>query len=775
MMIKNFFQKLTLDYRNSAFLKRVLVSFIIISSICIILLSSAFLFKVNTYYAETLSSLQENMLTQAYNVNDTTLKDIISYGYYLLDDSAITSILYTESESSTAASIAIKACKDLHQISSLIKSVYLINFNTHIITDQSGMRLSIDFYHDQEIFAIFQDMIPSQTPLFFYPRSMPENLLIDTASQTPILTIIFYPNKNGAIVVNIDYNTYVNMLSPQDNKNVDIIMINSMEQVMFASDPALFGVDYSHDKVYQEVKSSRNNRGDFTYTLDNNKHILVKYIQNCGFGITYICRMNKMFFYPDNLLFSSLVRYIIPCVAIALFLSLVISHLIYNPLRKFKSYIENTATNFSAEISRDRDEFRYLTQTYQALLDNNAHLQHIGMLHKKEKQQKLFKALLVNSPDVFVQNSAELEALNATFSHKTMTVLTIGLDPDSQKGETPNSIDLLTFVIYNVTEELLSSTFTVQHLDSTAPYVTFLVGSDELDIGMMTKILRNSQSFILEHFNITFSAGIGESIEDIAELSLSYNSACTALSHRFITGNSSINAINAVNKLPIADQLYPYKAGEALLTALKSMSIAEVSKYLQEFFTAISSYNIENSLLYILQLCTSLQQLEYNFCITAEGDWNYKALEQSTLAIIEQKLTERCINDIEQIKKSRETSSVKKELIDMIINAVNENIFNPNLSVTFLANQIHLSVNYLRSIFKESTGESLANYITQKKLNLIYDLLVNSDLSLSDISDKLGFSNKNYFFTFFKKHTGMTPSEYRKNKSPRNPEADAIE
>ena len=49
---------------------------------------------------------------------------------------------------------------------------------------------------------------------------------------------------------------------------------------------------------------------------------------------------------------------------------------------------------------------------------------------------------------------------------------------------------------------------------------------------------------------------------------------------------------------------------------------------------------------------------------TAEGDWDYKALEQSTLQDIEARLCARCASDIEQLAKAKEADSGKKELID---------------------------------------------------------------------------------------------------------------
>lgn len=78
-----------------------------------------------------------------------------------------------------------------------------------------------------------------------------------------------------------------------------------------------------------------------------------------------------------------------------------------------------------------------------------------------------------------------------------------------------------------------------------------------------------------------------------------------------------------------------------------------------------------------------------------------------------------------------------------------------------LADKVDLSVNYLRNIYKESTGESLSAHISQAKLDLICEMLQTSDLSIQEISEKLQFTTHNYFFTFFKKHMGVTPKQYR--------------
>lgn len=202
-----------------------------------------------------------------------------------------------------------------------------------------------------------------------------------------------------------------------------------------------------------------------------------------------------------------------------------------------------------------------------------------------------------------------------------------------------------------------------------------------------------------------------------------------------------------------------------LLDGRSDLSDAEAERLAKEFIDSIKNYDIGEILSFMLYLHFSLQRLENVHYIQTAWDWSYKALEASTLHEIEEQLIRRCRFDVEQLACVRSISSSspeRKQLIGQIKTLVEENICSSELTVTFLADQVHLSVNYLRNIFKESTGGSLSNFINQKKIDMICRLLVETDMTLTEINDKLGFSTRNYFYAFFKKHIGMTPGDYRK-------------
>ncbi len=94
------------------------------------------------------------------------------------------------------------------------------------------------------------------------------------------------------------------------------------------------------------------------------------------------------------------------------------------------------------------------------------------------------------------------------------------------------------------------------------------------------------------------------------------------------------------------------------------------------------------------------------------------------------------------------------------ISYINENICS-KLSVAELSKVCGISPDYLSQIFKEEIGENLSTYITLKKLEAAKNMIMQNK-SYSEICLSLGFSSQSHFITVFKKHFGMTPSEYRK-------------
>lgn len=96
---------------------------------------------------------------------------------------------------------------------------------------------------------------------------------------------------------------------------------------------------------------------------------------------------------------------------------------------------------------------------------------------------------------------------------------------------------------------------------------------------------------------------------------------------------------------------------------------------------------------------------------------------------------------------------------------IEKNIGTPGFGVDDIVNQMLVSRSTLYGKFKELTGQSLGNYINDFKLNKAKEMLVNTDMTMVEISDALGFATQRYFSTFFKNQTGMTPTAFRNQQA----------
>lgn len=116
------------------------------------------------------------------------------------------------------------------------------------------------------------------------------------------------------------------------------------------------------------------------------------------------------------------------------------------------------------------------------------------------------------------------------------------------------------------------------------------------------------------------------------------------------------------------------------------------------------------------------------------------------------------------------TSKVKKEkgltpaspLIKKVIRFVRHNL-SSDLSVTLIAEHIHMSRSALSTRFKKEVGITLASFIQNERLEKAKSLLQHTDKSLSEISLFLCFSSQSHFQNVFKKESGMTPNTFRKS------------
>ena len=105
-----------------------------------------------------------------------------------------------------------------------------------------------------------------------------------------------------------------------------------------------------------------------------------------------------------------------------------------------------------------------------------------------------------------------------------------------------------------------------------------------------------------------------------------------------------------------------------------------------------------------------------------------------------------------------ESPAVINEIIKYVSDNCLEKITIDELAFLFKTNRASLCKD-----FKRATGKTVVEYINEKKFELAKRRILTSNATFTEISAELNFESIHYFTRFFKKMSGLTPKEFRKN------------
>lgn len=111
--------------------------------------------------------------------------------------------------------------------------------------------------------------------------------------------------------------------------------------------------------------------------------------------------------------------------------------------------------------------------------------------------------------------------------------------------------------------------------------------------------------------------------------------------------------------------------------------------------------------------------------------------------------------------RSRQTPSTHSDLVRRTLEWIRRRHAEP-ITLQLAADEAGVNSSYLSRVFKEETKLGFADYVTRFRVDQAKRLIREGETDLKEIVRRTGFSSYNYFFTVFKKVTGITPLEYEK-------------
>jgi len=224
-------------------------------------------------------------------------------------------------------------------------------------------------------------------------------------------------------------------------------------------------------------------------------------------------------------------------------------------------------------------------------------------------------------------------------------------------------------------------------------------------------------------------------------------------------------AMVAVDEITISGEKTSFDERQYIST-LRTFSTDESIAMIRALFSETKAH-LSYDEYSLKRLC---QNLVYSTLFTLEqlkqpiaelGSSKLKLFKMIDLAFDIEELEHIMVQFLEKVKHVVQGNDYRQSIIlHQIYEYVNEHYAN-EISLSEMANALHLNYTYLSSYFKQRTQENLTSYINRVRTDKAKELLLDPSLSVSEISRLTGFSDHNYFSKVFKKMTGMTPVEYR--------------
>ncbi|WP_394526027.1 helix-turn-helix domain-containing protein [Lacrimispora sp. JR3] len=743
--------------KSSRFFRKVLFSFIFTFSIIFFIFFAIIIGGLNQSYKKDKIKTNDLSVSHFEQTTNNILKDIYGHTVTLFTrDHTLLNLIYGNEWDTGMQLEAINTVNAIQYSSDSIHSVNLINFRLKKVMTNYQF-CSFDDFYDQELLSLLEKTAPSPSPVFFMPRKVNRYAPYATRQPDDVWSLIYHSSKSGAMVINIDSKAFSGFLNTGDSNKSRFYLLNSQNKILLSDGMDNFGLSFTGKALLDKIKALPQTNGHLTARLEGEKYT-VSYAKDSSFGLVFLkLEPYTIFDAANGLLGFSLgisVFYLLLC----LFLAFVMSGILYKPVDLLKSSVLSALPELPEEISDD--DFTMLSGAYHTISMRNRRLEKFKDAYlSRSQEQELMKFLQGSSAAVTPASYTDISML---FDQNHFMVVLMELDtqkedgPDSLTGR-PGDVGLVMFSISNIADEVFTSLCPYKRIESNYSRLVYILNFDG-ELPEIPKALEQIHSLVNEYFKVSFSIGTSSTVCELDDLPAAKAEAENSLNRRFVNGYNSIHCFRHEDTPPENSQSYPFETEKELLAALKGLNHQKVMEALDCFFQKIASYPYSQIRLYLMWLNYNLQRFEYiNNLETTPVD-----LETAhTLSEIRTMLEHRCTAAIQFLENKKVTNSDRAELITRLSSLIDENLCNPNLSVVYLADEVHLSVNYLRSIYKEQTGDSLSDFITRRKMELISDLLLHTNMTIQDISDKLGFTTKNYFFTFFKKHTGMTPGQYR--------------
>ncbi len=264
-----------------------------------------------------------------------------------------------------------------------------------------------------------------------------------------------------------------------------------------------------------------------------------------------------------------------------------------------------------------------------------------------------------------------------------------------------------------------------------------------------------------EMLSLRFRAGIGR-ICRFADLRMSYQEAVNALRD----SRARVVHIEDISAHGVYEDDYPIELERDTFTALSRGDVAVVREKINVFCDWMVRHDpddLDSMRLKALEIVLRSEHEAFNAgSVNYAFDYRKDYLTQVNALKSSQEIRNWFLDNMTTLAGTIHNQAEEKDetTVSKACKYIQEN-FRRELSLDDVSKEVNVSPYYFSKLFKEEVGENFIDYLTALRISNAKELLLRPVLTIREAGLQSGYADPNYFSRIFKKHTGMTPREYR--------------
>lgn len=772
-----------LNYKGSVrkYFKKIILYFIMFAFALISLLS-IFLYQnyrsyslkiINRSNQEVLHQLSERMG----DLNDLSRLFIKS----VFNNQSTINLMYTQEEDQIEQLKNISAVTDLLVSHPFVHSIYIYNAKediTYIVGDQIIVRKGT--IYDEEIGSLINTHIGS-SPI---PRSIPFSER-EKKKKINVYTYIMKDLKlpeTGryfSVVVNVysDALFSSNLKQESADSNGEIFSVNAKGIVTGAERQEMFLNNLSDRPYINRIINEEVTAGYFISKDDETKKLITftkspisNWILINEVPYSYVISLlNPAKVVTSILIFTVLI--------IGFILAFVFSRSLYSPIDRLNRIIKKYGSNNINNSEKKINELDMLASHFQTMQYDIDELKG----QKRHTLEYVKNGLLVNILENAVIDPKNIKEffkeceINLSLESASIIVM-FRIDEYQNKFVSQFSGDiqsLYKFALNNIALEIMSSKYPFCESvnlsgDSTAIVISLQKNDYDYHEIIMTlsECVRLIQKNYFNFIQISVSGFISSVAGNLYEISDAYNDVLELSKQRFLHGHGCILSSEKYSLLQGQDVLVDEELTNLLIEALKTQDYDEVMNIYNQIIKKVKNTNYD-SFIFVINFIISvivntIKLIEKRTGTSLDIDFlsfNRSVFKCETLGEMDdifKEMIREIIDGFENLKNNKSDNVVEK-----VNNYIEKYYMHEAICTADIADHVGLTQRYLNRVYRQSTSSSISDYLKEVRLRQAAKLLKETDSSVENILDKVGWSTKEYFYICFKKQYGVTPGEYR--------------